>query len=160
VHKVSQSQYTTHFPNLTLSGNPGSNLILVTEIKIQFVFPDESRKLLRIQLRGNIFLRQLSVASFAIDHPSRGQTFSSYFSFFPDESRKLPWIQLRGNIFLRRLSVASFVIDHPSWGQTFLFIFLFFYTSQGTGHASLGCPKGKGIRSRHRVRTLTSAHPP
>ena len=63
-------------PNLTLPGNPGSNLILVTdEIEIQFVFPDESRKLPRIQLRGNIFLRQLSVASFAIDHPSRGQTF-------------------------------------------------------------------------------------
>jgi hypothetical protein len=32
-------------PNLTLPGNPGSNLILVTEIEIQFVFPDESRKL-------------------------------------------------------------------------------------------------------------------
>jgi hypothetical protein len=61
-------------PNLTLPGNPGSNLILVTEIGIQFVFPDESRKLPWIQLRGNIFLRQLSVASFAIDHPSRGQT--------------------------------------------------------------------------------------
>ena len=28
-------------PNLTLPGNPGSNLILVTEIEIQFVFPDE-----------------------------------------------------------------------------------------------------------------------
>jgi hypothetical protein len=65
-------------PNLTLPGNPGSNLILVTKIEIQFVFPDESRRLPRIQLRGNtIFLRQLSVASFAIDHPSRrGQTFS------------------------------------------------------------------------------------
>jgi hypothetical protein len=62
-------------PNLTLPGNPGSNLILVTEIEIQFVFPDESRKLPRIQLRGNIFLRRLSVASFAIDHPSWGQTF-------------------------------------------------------------------------------------
>jgi hypothetical protein len=60
--------------NLTLPGNPGSNLILVTEIEIQFVFPDESRKLPRIQLRGNIFLRRLSVASFAIDHPSWGQT--------------------------------------------------------------------------------------
>jgi hypothetical protein len=36
-------------PNLTLPGNPGSNLILVTEIEIQFVFPDESRKLPRIQ---------------------------------------------------------------------------------------------------------------
>ena len=35
-------------PNLTLPGNPGSNLILVTEIEIQFVFPDESRKLPRI----------------------------------------------------------------------------------------------------------------
>ena len=57
-------------PNLTLPGNPGSNLILVTEIEIQFVFPDESRKLPRIQLRGNIFLRRLSVASFAIDHPT------------------------------------------------------------------------------------------
>ena len=66
-------------PNLlTLLGNPGSNLILVTEIEIQFVFPDESRKLPRIQLRGNIFLRQLSVASFAIDHPSRGQTYFLY----------------------------------------------------------------------------------
>ena len=62
-------------PNLTLPGNPGSNLILVTEIEIQFVLPDESRKLPRIQLRGNIFLRRLSVASFAIDHPSWGQTF-------------------------------------------------------------------------------------
>jgi hypothetical protein len=62
-------------PNLTLPGNPGSNLILVTEIEIQFVFPDESRKLPRIQLRGNIFLRRLSVASFGIGHPSRGQTF-------------------------------------------------------------------------------------
>jgi hypothetical protein len=61
-------------PNLTLPGNPGSNLIPVTEIEIQFVFPDESRKLPRIQPRGNNFLRQLSVASFAIDHPSRGQT--------------------------------------------------------------------------------------
>jgi hypothetical protein len=61
-------------PNLTLPGNPGSNLILVTDIEIQFVFPDESGKLPRIQLRGNIFLRRLSVASFAIDHPSRGQT--------------------------------------------------------------------------------------
>ena len=38
-------------PNLTLPGNPGSNLILVTEIEIQFVFRDESRKLPRIQLR-------------------------------------------------------------------------------------------------------------
>jgi hypothetical protein len=56
-------------PNLTLPGNPGSNLILVTEIEIQFVFPDESRKLPRIQLRGNIFPRRLSMASFAIDHP-------------------------------------------------------------------------------------------
>ena len=46
-----------------------------TDIEIQFVFPDESRKLPRIQLRGNIFLRWLSVASFAIDHPSWGQTF-------------------------------------------------------------------------------------
>jgi hypothetical protein len=64
-------------PNLTLPGNPGSNLILVTEIEIQFVFLDESRKLPRIQLRGNIFLWQLSVASFAIDHPSRGQTFQA-----------------------------------------------------------------------------------
>jgi hypothetical protein len=62
-------------PNLTLPGNPGSNLILVTEIEIQFIFPDESRKLPRIQLRGNIFLRRLSMASFAIDHPSWGQTF-------------------------------------------------------------------------------------
>jgi hypothetical protein len=62
-------------PNLTLPGNPGSNLILVTEIEIQFVFPDESKKLPRIQLRGNIFLGRLSVASFAIDHPSWGQTF-------------------------------------------------------------------------------------
>jgi hypothetical protein len=35
-------------PNLTLPGNPGSNLILVTEIEIQFVFRDESRKLPRI----------------------------------------------------------------------------------------------------------------
>ena len=36
-------------PNLTLPKNPGSNLILVTEIEIQFVvFPDESRKLPRI----------------------------------------------------------------------------------------------------------------
>jgi hypothetical protein len=60
-------------PNLALPGNPGSNLILVTEIEIQFVFPDESRKSPRIQLRGNIFLRRLSVASFAIDHPSWGQ---------------------------------------------------------------------------------------
>jgi hypothetical protein len=32
-----------------LPGNPGSNLILVTEIEIQFVFLDESRKLPRIQ---------------------------------------------------------------------------------------------------------------
>jgi hypothetical protein len=63
-------------PNLTLPGNPGSSLILVTEIEIKFVFPDESRKLPRIQLRGNIFLRRLSVASFAIDHPSWGQTIT------------------------------------------------------------------------------------
>jgi hypothetical protein len=49
-------------PNLNLPGNPSSNLILVTEIEIQFVFPDESRKLLRIQLRGNIFLRLRSSA--------------------------------------------------------------------------------------------------
>ena len=35
-------------PNLTLPGNPDSNLILVTEIEIQFVFPDESRKLPQI----------------------------------------------------------------------------------------------------------------
>jgi len=33
---------------LTLPGNPGSNFILVTEFEIQFVFPDESRKLPRI----------------------------------------------------------------------------------------------------------------
>jgi hypothetical protein len=32
-----------------LPGNPGSNLILVTEIEIQFVFLEESRKLPRIQ---------------------------------------------------------------------------------------------------------------
>jgi hypothetical protein len=32
-----------------LPGNPGSNLILVTEIEIQFVFLYESRKLPRIQ---------------------------------------------------------------------------------------------------------------
>ena len=50
--------------------------ILVTEIEIPFVFPDKSRNLPRIQLRGNILLRRLSLASFAIDHPSRGQTFS------------------------------------------------------------------------------------
>ena len=36
-------------PNLTLPGNPGSNLILVTEMEIRFVFQDESRKLPRIQ---------------------------------------------------------------------------------------------------------------
>jgi hypothetical protein len=36
-------------PNLILPGNLGSNLILVTEIEIQFVFPDESRKLPRIE---------------------------------------------------------------------------------------------------------------
>jgi hypothetical protein len=70
-------------PNLTLPGNPDSNLILVTEIEIQFVFPDESRKLPRIQLRGHIFLRQHSVASFAIDHPSRGQTFIAAGDQFP-----------------------------------------------------------------------------
>jgi hypothetical protein len=35
-------------PNLTLPGNPGSNLIMITEIEIQFVFPDELRKLLWI----------------------------------------------------------------------------------------------------------------
>jgi hypothetical protein len=36
-------------PNLTLPGNPDSKLIVVTEIEIQFVFLDESRKLPRIQ---------------------------------------------------------------------------------------------------------------
>ena len=36
-------------PNLTLPGNLASNLILVTEIEIQFVFLHELRKLPRIQ---------------------------------------------------------------------------------------------------------------
>ena len=35
-------------PDLTLPGNPGSNLTLVTVIEIRFVFGDESRILPRI----------------------------------------------------------------------------------------------------------------
>jgi hypothetical protein len=51
---------------LTLPGNPGSNLILVNEIEIQFVFLDKATKLPQIQQCDSISLHVLAYEPLAL----------------------------------------------------------------------------------------------